>query len=192
MSICKIAAGSGAGFGHRAVGSGSLFGAIEQPDVASSISASNGIAHRLRSRESIGVLLCCSGVAEFLEAYLRLVLECGISALRGVLSYLGFELLVRKLLGVQAHGLRSQQDGEDECSGDGAVGFELVEDHSHALHHSHHMAIKIGFISIHATSLKFAAMRRAQPFPKAGQVGRLVMKSSRAPDSRARTACAGS
>ena len=42
VSICKIAAGSGAGFGHRAISGGAALGVVEQPAVASSISGWGG------------------------------------------------------------------------------------------------------------------------------------------------------
>ena len=65
MSICEIAAGSGAGFGHRAVGSCTLLGAEAQALRASEISAGNSVAHGLRKREFIGVLLGCLGMGAF-------------------------------------------------------------------------------------------------------------------------------
>lgn len=65
MSICKIAADNGAGFGHRAVGGCTLLGAEAQALRASEISASDGVAHGLRKREFIRVLLGGLGMGAF-------------------------------------------------------------------------------------------------------------------------------
>ena len=89
VSICKIAAGSGPGFGHRAISGGSALGVCAQAVRASSISTSNGIAHWRGKRECIRVLLCGSGMAEFLEACHCLMLEGGLGSCTLCLGHFG-------------------------------------------------------------------------------------------------------
>ena len=124
VSIRKIAAGSGAGLGHRAISGGSALGVCAQPVSASSISASDGIAHRLRSRERIGYLLGGGGVAEFLETGGGLVLKGRSSAGAAGLGHVGTQLGVVALLGVQAPGLRGQQAQQHQAGSLQGVGLD--------------------------------------------------------------------
>lgn len=146
-SICEIAAGSVVGLGLRAISGGSAVCVEAQPLNASKVSASNGIAHRLRSGEGIGVLLCGGGVGGFLACRFGLVGARGFGALERGLRGGGDQLLVRELFEVQTPGLNQQKPASRNCCGHPAIGFELGKDHRHALHQNHHMAIRIGLIS---------------------------------------------
>ena len=100
MSICKIAAGSGAGLGHRAVGAGPALGVEAQPVSTSNVSASDGVALRRGKREGIRVLLGGGDVAEFLEAGRSLVLERGGGTQAACLGNVGAQLGMGRLLAV--------------------------------------------------------------------------------------------
>lgn len=61
--------------------------------------------------------------------------------------HLDLQGLVRLLLLVQRQRLQHQQNGQYERGGNGAPGFEFVEDHPKHLHQYHHIASRIGFMS---------------------------------------------
>ena len=67
--------------------------------------------------------------------------------------HLDLQGLVRLLLLVQRQRLQHQQNGQYERGGNGAPGFEFVEDHPKHLHQNHHIASKIGLMSSPSRSL---------------------------------------
>jgi len=125
-SIRNIACGSGASLGNRAISGGSALGAEAQPLNASTISASNGVAHRLGSRERIAVLLGFLGVCGFAGRCLLLGFECGGGTALFVLRDLQLERAVFRALTAQLVCLPCQGKGQNKRNGAGKVGKNLV------------------------------------------------------------------
>jgi len=145
-SICNTAAGSGAGFGLRAISGGSALGADAQALNASKISTSNGVAHRLGSRERIAVLLGFLGVCGFAGRCLLLGFECGGGTALFVLRDLQLERAVFRALTAQLVCLPCQRKGQNKRQG--ADDLVSQSEHFGNLHQYHHMASRIGLIQI--------------------------------------------
>ena len=122
VSICKIAAGSGAGLGLRAIGGGSALGVAAQPLSAIKISAALGSARGLRRGVGIGVVLRLCGVGGLGGGGLLLLLQRGLGAGGVGFCRVGDQVAVCNLLGVQAPGLQGQQRGEDGGADGGGAG----------------------------------------------------------------------